>query len=319
MRKDSKTIDSVSFSEIDSYHRRTTTETNYAVQGFGEVRYYTSDRFERLERDGAFYKRPNGKPLQGIGLEVETECWGISNESVLAEVFQKIIFDHFPSGLWKLQEDGSLGGESSAECITQVMTKEFIRNHYKDFKLMFDKYFPTFGISAARSGNCGMHVNLSLGIFGKTPEAQAEAVRKLYYIVNKHYDFCCKLFHRDTRRTTYCGRMDYNRAKTMTLHQHSDHYVCFNLGHYNEGRIELRLVGGQKDFPCFRNTMESVFFLCSRVCKISWADCDDLAAIFKGCNQYVFDRIKSYCADAGTISREAVEAIRGTVVRADYI
>ena len=48
--------------------------------------------------------------------------------------------------------------------------------------------FPAFGISAdSKNTHCGMHVNVSLGLLGKTRDEQAEAARKLYYIINKHY------------------------------------------------------------------------------------------------------------------------------------
>ena len=320
MRKDAKTQQtSVTITRVAGYHSRTNTTENYAVQGFEEVRYYTSDRFERLLREGAFYKRPNGKVMLGFGLEIETECWGISNETVLAETLNKIILAEFPTGLFKLQSDGSLRGDSSAEIITQVMTREFIRNHYADFKKMYDYYFKSYSISAARTGNCGMHCNISLGNFGKTAETQAEAVRKLFYLINKHYDFFCALLRRDPSRTRYCSRMDYRNARTLDFRRYgSDHGVCLNLGHFYEGRVEIRLVGGQKDFASFRNTMESIFFIVSRVCKISWADCDDLGKVFKDCNSYVFDRL-TLCRREERISAEAIEAIRPTVQRVEYI
>ncbi len=316
MRKDAKTIKAANISRVQSYHEGGMGSEMYAFQGFSGNKYFTSDRSMPLT---ATYSRPDGKALKGYGLEIETECRGISNQRVLAEVLDKIIFPHFPAGLFKMQNDGSLGGASSAECITQIMTREFVRNNYANFKLMYDTYFPAFGIGCA-SGNCGMHVNISNACFGSKQETQDAAIRKLYYIVNRHFDFCCELFRRDRRRTTYCARMDTTVAKTMDLsHFSSNHYCCFNLGHYNSGRIELRIVGGQKNYASFRNTMECVFFLVDAVKKLSWADCDDLVKIFSGCNQYVFDRIKSYCREAGTISGEQVAAIRATVVRADYI
>ena len=113
---------------------------------------------------------------------------------------------------------------------------------------------------------------------------------------------------------------DLAYCKSMDLDCHfSNHGVSFNLGHWNSGRIEIRLVGGQKDYPCFRNTMESVFHLCDAVKTLSWADCDDLTKIFNGCNQYVYDRLKSYCRRAGAISDADLEAIRATVKRVELI
>lgn len=311
MRREAKIEKRVQLSTVQGYHQGSHTEA-YAFMGFNSNKYFTSDRFIPLD---ANFNRPDGQPLQGFGLEIETECSRITDTAVLAEVYSSIIFKHFPADLFKMQRDGSLCGRSAAECITQVMTKSFIRNHYKDFKLMYNTYFPAFGIGCD-SGNCGMHVNVSNAVFGKTAAAQDEAIRKLYYIVNKHYRLCCALFYRNPDRTNYCRQMDYSTARTMNLaNQYSNHGVCFNLGHYSTGRIELRIVGGQKNYGAFRNTMESVFFLCERVRTISWRDCDNIAAIFKGCNQYVYDRLQSKCA----LSSETLDAIRATVKREELL
>lgn len=315
MRKTSKQAKQATVTTVQGYHAGASWGSeDYAFAGFKSNKYFTSDRYVPMD---ATYNRVDGKPLKGYGIEIETECDSILNPTVLAEVLNKVVFPHFPDDLFKLQRDGSLGGRSSAECITQIMTKEFIRNNYANFKLMFDTYFPAFQISASATGNCGMHVNISRGAFGRSDEAQETAVRKLYYIVNHHYALCCALFFRNAHRTSYCERMqcDLDYVKAMPMQQECSHGISFNLGHWNAGRIELRLVGGQKNYACFRNTMESVFFLVDRVKDLSWADCDDLTKIFSGCNRYVYDRLKSYCRERGTITDAQLAAILPTVDR----
>ena len=316
MRKEKKTAKAVTLTAVQSYHGGVWNES-YAYQGFKANKYFTSDRYITLD---ANFNRPDGKPLKGFGLEIETECMGLSNQTVYAEVLQNIVFPHFPADLFKMQNDGSLGGDTSAECITQVMTKEFIRNNYANFKLMYDTYFPAFRISCG--SNCGMHVNMSNALFGRTEAAQELAIRKLFYITNKHFDMMCALTNRDRNHTGYCRRMvSYiDNAKTVDLDTViNGHGICFNLAHYRQGRIELRIVGGQKNFPCFRNTMESIFHLIDAVKKLSWADCDDLTKVFNGCNQYVYDRLKSKVKQAGAITDAQLSAISGTVVREELI
>ena len=257
MKKTAKQNKQVTITCVDGYHAGGY-NGNYAYQGFRSNKYFTSDRFIKLD---ANFNRPDGKPLKGVGLEIETECRGLRNQTVYAEVLNKIVLAEFPADLFKLQNDGSLGGDTSAEIITQVMTKEFIRNQYSNFKLMYNTYFPAFQISCASSGNCGMHVNISNACFGNKKESQDLAIKKLLYIVNRHFNFFCALTNRNVSNTHYCARMDrymdMNEAKNVRLDQMScSHGICFNAGHYTEGRIELRIVGGQKDFGCFRNTME---------------------------------------------------------------
>ena len=313
MRKDAKVLKTVKDpAHIAGYYENGGHSGHtYQYEGFKVNKYFKSDRFELLDEN---FKRKNGEPMQGIGLEVETTCNTIDDSDVLAEVIDKMVFSHFPEDLWKFQKDGSLSGHSSVECITQVMTIAFIRNHYKDFKLMYDHYFKHLGIKC--NSSCGMHTNMSNALFGKTQEAQEEAIRKLFYIVNRWYEITCPLFNRRIDATQYCRRMNYEDAKTMDLHSFcSNHGVCFNLGHIDEGRIELRLVGPQTSFGCFRNTMECVFFLINRVRTIKWEDCDDVYKIFQGCNQYVYDRLRTKC----NLLQETLDNIRQKIKYDDFI
>ena len=322
MRKESKQNKQVTITNVQGYHQGGWgSQVNYAYQGFNSNKYFTSDRFIELD---ANFNRPDGKPLKGYGLEIETECWGVTNQTIYAEILNKVVFPNFRADLFKLQNDGSLGGDTSAEIITQVMTREAIRNQYPAFKAMYNTYFPAFKVYCAKTGHCGMHVNMSNALFGRSQAAQETAIKKLLYIVNKHYGFFCHLVNRDPARTNYCRQMSQyafkDNAKAADLSSMpSSHGICFNAGHYREGRIELRIVGGQKDFGCFRNTMESVFHVVEAVKKLSWEDCDDLTKIFAGCNQYVFDRLSTKCKLAGAITSEQLDAIRSTIVREELL
>lgn len=311
MRQESKQERNVQLARVQGWHEggRGWHDESYAFRGYDGNYYFTSDRKIPLSED---FRREDGKPMKGYGLEIEVESWGIKDRNALAEVMEKIVFPHFPQGLFKMQSDSSLhGGECAVECITQPITKEGIRNNYSAFKVMYNKYFKAFDMSAERSGNCGMHVNISVGNFGATEEAQEENIRKLFYLINHHYEFFLRALMRKPDHTHYASRM-YEDAWTMNVHGFdTDHGVCFNLGHYDAGRIELRIVGGQKDYGAFRNTMEVVFHLVERVKKISRRSCDDLVAVFKGCNKYVYDRLESKCAEFLTDAQLA--EIRETV------
>ena len=322
MRKDAKQRQSnggtANIARVQSYHQYRQDgrrgSANYAFNGFGENLYYTSDRTIKLDAD---FRRPDGKPLKGYGLEIECVS-SIPNQTALAELLDKVIFDIFPKHLYKMQNDSSLGGASNAECITQVMTREFIRNHYPEFKRMYDEYFPAFGIKADTS--CGMHTNISLACFGASEKTQSECVKKLYYIINHHFHEMCIMLKRDTNRTSYCSRMrgDKDYCKSLDLsNQCSSHGVAFNLGHYAEGRIEIRLVGNQTKYAEFRNTMETIFFLVDAVKRLSWADCDDLVKIFSGCNQHVFDRF-TLLRRAGLAAEAQIEALEATKQEVDF-
>lgn len=323
MRKEAKQSKSVTITTVHGYHEggSWSNSESYAFAGFTTNKYFTSDRFIKLDDN---FRRADGKPLKGYGLEIETECNSISSPDVYAEVINKIILAQFPADLCKLQRDGSLSGQSSAEIITQVMTREFIRNNYSAFKLMYDTYFKAFNISCAASGRCGMHVNLSNGLFGNTEATQATAIKKLLFFINKHYQLACYLFNRNPARTMYCQRMaQYTTAancKAADLRRFpNDHGLCFNGSHYAAGRVELRLVGGQRSYGAFRNTMESVFHLVDACKRCTWAEMEDITKVFSGCNQYVWDRLTTNCYQAGAITDAQIDAIRPTVNREEVL
>lgn len=321
MRESSKSrvVNAVQDGVQQSYHGRNDYGLNYAFQGFQSNKYFTSDRFITLSDT---WQRQDGKELKGFGLEIEVECDTICSSDILSIVLKELILKHFPKDLFKFQRDGSLRGSSSTEIITQVMTKEFIRNHYPDFKAMWNS-FKVFGIDAYNSGHCGMHVNISNACFGKEKKTQEEAIKKLYYLINKYFDIFKYVFYRKERQdTSYYARysgVTIEKAKELNLNNFSsDHYHCLNFGHWNEGRIELRIVGGQKDYGSFRNTMECVFFIIERCKTITWNQCEDLAQVFKGCNQYVYDRLTMPLI-RNQFTNAQLEDIRANVVTEQFI
>lgn len=284
---------------------------NYAFLGFAENLYFTSDRTKKLDEH---FRLADGSPLKGYGLEIELECDGICNSNALAFTLKNLAFQHLPENLFKFQSDGSLSGRSSTEAITQVMTKEFIRNNLPGFKYMYD-VFKVYSIGAT-SGNCGMHCNMSVGLFGATEKTRQEAIMKLVYFVNKHFDLACDLVKRQRSRTGFCGRMSQFAEKSYcksfdlsaTSEENSNHHVCFNLAHYNTGRVELRLVGGQGGYYEFRNTMEVIFHLVDAVKRLSWDALDDAEKVFAGCNKYVLKRLAD-CVANRSLTSEQYDAI----------
>ena len=309
MRREARYERQINIAHVAGYHHGNSQYSKHFV--------FASDRPN--EADASYHLIKDGSLPAMIGIEVETECWGITNSTIYANLLRDVVFKVFPADLWKIESDCTLnGGDVGAECITQPMTKAFIRNHYRDFKAMYE-YFREFGIDPARTGDCGQHAHISLTCFGRTKAAQDEAIRKLFYIVNKHYDLICALLYRRADRQRWCGRMDYTDAWTMDLnYMDGDHANGCNYSHYRHGNIELRIPGGQKDYPCFRNTMESIFHLIEASKSISRKDCDDIVKIFSGCNQHVFDRLRSYCYERGTITVEQLNAIHETVKTVDF-
>ena len=317
MRKEAKVERTADIATVSGYHNGDWQYSKCVV--------FASDR--PLPAYDNYTLKKDGSLPAIYGIEWETEGNGITSKTIYANILKQVCFQNFHPDLWKIEDDATLGQghlarnrimDVGAECISQPMTKAYIRNNYRNFKVAYE-YFKSFGIDCAKSGNCGQHVHISLTCFGRTKATQDESIRKLYYIVNRHYDLICALLYRRADTTRWCGRMDFDRAWTMKLDRmDGSHSNGFNGSHYTEGNIELRIPGGQKDYPCFRNTMESIFHLIEASKTISRKDCDDVVKIFSGCNQHVFDRLRSYCYERGTITVEQLNAIHETIKPVDF-
>lgn len=311
----------------------------YHSGDFESRKAYTSDRMINLADDytvstdntastlKSIAKVGSRLPLNGIEWELVTDFCPVGHEASAADQtlcanVMKLCFDKagFHDDFFKIEADCTV----SVECISQTFTRGWLRNNYKCFKGAYSMFSALQ--TTSNNTKCGMHVNLDLANFGKEYDTQVENVRKLGYLINKHYDFFCVAFNRDRRATRWCPRMNAtkNYWKSTEIGGWSGFPTghdscCVNMGHIRQNRVEIRLVGGQKNYACFRNTMETVFCIVDAVKKLSWDSLDDLTKVFKGCNNYVFDRIASNCLTAGVVDSATVEAIRPTVVTKNYL
>lgn len=318
MRRDSRNDVSVNIPTLSGYH----------YGNYESLKCFNSDRPVLLDNNFAVSNENTdsikrickvGSHLGMFGLEVETENHNVSDSTIAVNLLVMVFDKLFPTDMWKCERDGSLSGNGSVECISQCFTKAFMRNNYKNFKAMFDNYFTAFGITT-ENDNCGMHVSVDLTNLGKNTEDQKENAKKLYYLINKHFELFTVAFSR-TNGTYWCGRCrDWQRIKDVNFDDHewsASHNFCMNYSHASTGRLEIRLVGGQKNYACFRNTMETVFHVVDAVKKLSWSDLDDITKVFKGCNNHVYDRL-TRCKREGVLNQVDLDKIATTVKPVDW-
>jgi len=292
--------------------------------------YFTSDRVIEYANDDDYTNGilPNGQPAKAVGCEFECECYGINNSSILANVVKNALMPLIPKDFVKCESDCSLSGNTSVEMPTQQGTKEFWRNHYANFK-QFIESMPLYGLTSGTS--CGMHANVSRGLFGKTAKDQRNNMLKVYYLINKDanaYKFWANVLSRDTNHADYCRPMaNYNKSDlqriandesiSLNMFGNGSHAYCLNYSHAN--RLEIRLVGNfDANFKKWVNTMECVFFLIESVKATAWRDLDDIVKVFKGCNQYVLNRL-SLLVQRGVLSHDDYNAIKANSVNNDSI
>lgn len=312
MRRDAMNYEAPQVERMSGYHRG----------GFQRLVVFNSDRKINLDSDYSVSDDNSestkkivkvGSHMKVIGLEMETVSPMTRHigETVLTNIVKLAISKAgFDDDFFKLESDCTV----DLEAITQTFTKGWLRNNYKLFKALYD-LFSELNVTTD-SERCGMHVNLDLAWFGNDSMTQIENVRKLGYLINKNYDLFKVAFNR-IGDTGWCPRMNSTKEywKNNPLNSFPvDHSsCCVNMGHIRQNRVEIRLVGGQRNYACFRNTMETVLQIVPRVCKLSWDELDDLYKVFKGCNRHVFDRLASNCFNAGVIDSALIEKIRPTV------
>lgn len=308
MRKEATNYVNPTVSTLDGYHGG----------HFDSLKFFNSDRVINLDRNYTVSQdnKPStlsitkaGSWVKAFGLEVETvsPIKDAVGSTVLVNVIELAMNKAgFPADFFKIEADCTV----DAECITQTFSKAWLRNNYKCFKAMYE-VFEQLSVSTNDS-RCGMHVNVDLSNLGKDRAEQIKNARKLGYLINKHYDFFKVAVYRQGS-TRWCPQMSTSKdywKNTDIFSFPTDHSsCCVNMGHVSQGRIEIRLVGGQRNYACFRNTMEVVFHIIDAVKKLSWDDLDDLTKVFNKCNYHVADRIKSNCLRQGVISQADADAI----------
>lgn len=307
MRKESKnrTV-KVNTTTINGYHSYYNGDVPRACDFEGGSRYFTSDRHVSLE---------SVEIPKAFSTEWEMTSRLTNNGTILATILKAELERLFPINFFKYERDCTV----HIEVVSQCATKEFWRNHYAEMKSAY-AYLETIQTYPNAYGNgCGMHVNISVGLFGKDAQTQKKNIMKLHNFINNdanHYKFACDLFHRDRTRTSYCGKMTPNRMPTD-----NDHSKCMNYSHLEEGmasRVEIRLVGAQQTFGNWRNTMEVIFHLVKKCKELSEKDFENPKKLWKGCNKYVYDRLKSIGNDV-KLDNETMAYIYDNMDAIEYI
>lgn len=294
--------------------------SRYHESTFEELCIFTSDRKKPLSEVSL---------VKGIGVEWETSLISLARQGLttssseqlgaLAATALKYVLQAMPEDFFRMEHDRSISG---IECPSQIGTKEFWRNHYGNMKNLYEMA-REIGVYPDND-SCGMHINISLGLFGTSVEKWQEPIKKFCYMVNANYDLFRVLFLR-TGSTHYCRKMNdtmkyWKECDLSTFDD--DHYVCINLAHYHEidptaRRIELRLPAGCSDFYEFKSTMETVFHIIGRCKSISWNDCTDVVKIFSGCNYCVWRRLED-AKNVGMITDTEWEKITETHTDESY-
>lgn len=242
---------------------------------------YCDDCYDRIKdhsiHDYSYKPDPifygSGKRFFGVELEIDDGGRDDDNAQSLLDIVnlcdEKIY----------IKCDGSL--DDGMEIVTHPMTLDYHKNQMPWQDIMDEAI--SLGYKSHKSGTCGLHVHVNRETFGDTREAQDDAISRVLYFVEHHWNELLKFSRRtEAQMNQWAARYGYkNSPKEILDHAKKDEkgrYTCVNITNWNT--VEFRMFRGTLKYNTLIATLELVNRICNlavhsddkRLAKISWSD-----------------------------------------------
>ena len=210
-----------------------------------------------------------------FGVEIEIDKGGEDNNNA------KVLLDIANKNGEKLyaKHDGSI--EDGFELVSHPMTLDYHENEM-NWKEIFGKAVE-LGYRSHQTSTCGFHVHINRSFFGDTHEAQEDAISRVVYFVEKHWNELLK-FSRRTEDAVmrWASRYGIHTTAKDTYKNAKDkyagRYVAVNLENYNT--IEIRIFRGTLNIKTFIATLQLIEEICTKSVyfddkffeKMSWSE-----------------------------------------------
>ena len=214
----------------------------------------------------AYYYKPTpifyGDGPRFFGVELEMDEGGEDTDSA-AEILAQANFAGPIHAYAK--HDGSLN--DGFEIVTHPMTLPYHLSEmpWKDVL----RKAVSLGYRSHQSGTCGLHIHVSRNAFGSEAAVQEEAIARVLYFVEKHWEELLKFSRRTPRQLDrWAARYGYREQPQEILDHakkgyHSGRYTCVNLE--NPATIEFRMFRGTLKY----NTLIATLQLVNRICDVA--------------------------------------------------
>ena len=238
----------------------------------GEDYPYCRDCFEKLNNDAiknySYKPEPifygSGNLFYGVELEIDKGGEEHSNAQNLLDIANKneerIYCKH----------DGSIN--DGFEMVSHPMTLDYHINNM-NWLDVFEKAVE-MDYRSHNTSTCGLHIHCSRSAFGKDYEQQEQAIGRVVFFVERHWNELVKfsrrtldnLNHWAAKYATISSTTEetYKKAKDKRMGR----YVAVNLENYNT--IEFRLFRGTLRYKTFLATLQLVDEIC--YCAINMTD-----------------------------------------------
>ena len=240
----------------------------YAESDEYEERPYCSDCYGHCARNEAihdYYYKPApifyGDGPRFFGVELEIDGGGESREKArsLLEVCNR------EGDYCYIKHDGSL--EDGLEVVTHPMDLASQLQRMPWGELC--RKAAGLGYLSHRSTTCGLHIHVSRDTFGRTEREQDEAIARVLYFFEKHWEELLKFSRRTQRQLErWAARYGYKDQPMEILDYakkgyHGGRYTCINL--QNRDTVEFRMFRG----TLRANTILATLQLVDRICDLS--------------------------------------------------
>ncbi|MCM1276890.1 MAG: amidoligase family protein, partial [Lachnospiraceae bacterium] len=171
-----------------------------------------------------------------FGVELEIDHGGKYSDK--AEALMDIAnADH---ELIYIKSDGSL--DDGMEIVTHPMTLKFHKSEMPWKEVMSEAIQLRY--RSHKTSTCGLHVHVNRDTFGNTREAQDEAISRVLYFVEHHWNEMLKFSRRtEAQMNQWAARYGYkNSPKEIMEHAKKEgngRYTCVNLTNWNT--VEFRM------------------------------------------------------------------------------
>ena len=237
----------------------------------------SEDDEDRMIHDYFYKPAPifygNGKRFFGVELEID---YGGKYDDHAERLLNIANFNY--ENIY-IKSDGSL--EDGMEIVTHPMTLDHHKTKMPWEEVM--KKAVSLGYKSHKSGTCGLHIHVNRETFGKTREAQDDAISRVLYFVEHHWNELLRFSRRtEAQMNHWAARYGYKSDPKEILdsakNERKGRYTCVNITNWNT--VEFRMFRGTLKYNTLIATLELVNRICNlavnsddeSIAKISWSD-----------------------------------------------
>lgn len=206
-----------------------------------------------------FHTHKETSPTRFFGLELEIDCAGEDEPSARRLIgIANATADHL-----YIKHDGSL--DNGMELVSHAMTRA-----YHETVMPWKEILSTakeMGYRSHQATTCGLHVHVNRTAFGESAEEQDEAVARVLYFFEKHWEELLKFSRRTPKQLQkWADRYGYKEHPKEILDRakgNGERYSCVNLT--NSDTVEFRMFRGTLKL----NTLIATLQLLDRICDVA--------------------------------------------------